>query len=238
MPESWRRAERLLRVAVSPETAHARDDRRLKVLVHASFTAGRGCYGSPRVHDDLREWHERVSQKRLVRLMQEDGLQARVRNAPRSSTCIRATSSNRHGNRSAESLDRLAASMGRKSAWRLGLTTSPAAPIRNGGRMCPRCRQMWTPGWWDRCDACPPCGPPPQRRPLRRPRDGHDQLRRSPQRPRSLLAAVALRIGQDWSHEPGRWPPIARQPVSRVCRQTAYGDGTTRTDVVHARGCP
>jgi transposase InsO family protein len=49
------------------------------VLVHASFTAGRGYYGSPRVHDDLREWEERVSRKRVIRLMQEEGLQARVR---------------------------------------------------------------------------------------------------------------------------------------------------------------
>ena len=47
--------------------------------MHASFTAGRGYYGSPRVHDDLREWEERVSRKRVIRLMQEDGLQARVR---------------------------------------------------------------------------------------------------------------------------------------------------------------
>ncbi len=49
------------------------------MLVHASFTAGRGYYGSPRVHDDLREWEERVSRKRVIRLMQDDGLQARVR---------------------------------------------------------------------------------------------------------------------------------------------------------------
>jgi hypothetical protein len=38
----------------------AQEDRRLTVLVHASFTAGRGYYGSPRVHDDLLEWEERV----------------------------------------------------------------------------------------------------------------------------------------------------------------------------------
>ena len=56
-----------------------RDDRRLKVLVHTSFKEGRGYYGSPRVQDDLVEWGERVSRKRTIRLMQEDGLQARVR---------------------------------------------------------------------------------------------------------------------------------------------------------------
>jgi transposase InsO family protein len=51
----------------------------LKVLVRTSFTAGRGYYGSPRVHDDLRDWQQRVSRKRVIRLMQEEGLRARVR---------------------------------------------------------------------------------------------------------------------------------------------------------------
>jgi hypothetical protein len=57
----------------------AQEDRRLKVLIEASFAAGRGYYWSPRVQDDLVEWGERVSRKRTIRLMQEDGLQARVR---------------------------------------------------------------------------------------------------------------------------------------------------------------
>jgi transposase InsO family protein len=51
----------------------------LKVLIHTSFTGGRGYYGSPRVQDDLLEWGEHVSRKRTIRLMQEDGLKARVR---------------------------------------------------------------------------------------------------------------------------------------------------------------
>ena len=62
-----------------PESAHARDDRRLKVLVHASFAESKGRYGSPRIHEDLSEQQERVSRKRVVRLMQEDGLVARLR---------------------------------------------------------------------------------------------------------------------------------------------------------------
>ena len=57
----------------------ARDDRRLKVLVRASFEASKRRYGSPRVHEDLLEQDEHVSRKRVVRLMQEDGLQARLR---------------------------------------------------------------------------------------------------------------------------------------------------------------
>jgi hypothetical protein len=51
----------------------------LKVLVHMSFKEGRGYYRSPRAHDDLVEWHEHVSRKHLIRLMQDEGLKARVR---------------------------------------------------------------------------------------------------------------------------------------------------------------
>jgi transposase InsO family protein len=62
-----------------PESAHARRDRRLKVLVHASFTESKQRYGSPRIHRDLVEQDEAVSRKRVVRLMREDGLKARQR---------------------------------------------------------------------------------------------------------------------------------------------------------------
>jgi len=62
-----------------PESQHARDDRRLKVMIHTSFVESRRNYGSPRVHDDLIDLQERVSRKRVVRLMQEAGLKARVR---------------------------------------------------------------------------------------------------------------------------------------------------------------
>jgi putative transposase len=62
-----------------PESRRAQDDRRLKVLLHASFTGSRGYYGSPRIHDDFVEWGEHVSRKRIIRLKQEEGLQARVR---------------------------------------------------------------------------------------------------------------------------------------------------------------
>jgi putative transposase len=62
-----------------PASARAQRDRRLKVLVHASFDASKQRYGSPRIHRDLLAQQERVSRKRVIRLMQEEGLQARVR---------------------------------------------------------------------------------------------------------------------------------------------------------------
>ena len=62
-----------------PESPRAQRDRQLKVLVRASFAASKQRYGSPRIHEDLLEEKERVSRKRVIRLMQEDGLKARAR---------------------------------------------------------------------------------------------------------------------------------------------------------------
>lgn len=62
-----------------PESAHATRDRHLKVLVRTSFQSSKQRYGSPRIHADLRDQDERVSRKRVIRLMQEDGLRARAR---------------------------------------------------------------------------------------------------------------------------------------------------------------
>jgi hypothetical protein len=36
-----------------PESARAKGDRQMKLLVHASFAASKGRYGSPRIHEDL-----------------------------------------------------------------------------------------------------------------------------------------------------------------------------------------
>src|SRR5699024_7589873 len=69
-----------------PESRRRQEDRRLKVLLHASFTGGRGYYGTPRIHDDFVAWGEHVSRKRIVRLKQEEGLNARVRKRYRVTT--------------------------------------------------------------------------------------------------------------------------------------------------------
>jgi putative transposase len=68
------------------ESTHTCDDRRLKVLVQASFQESKQRYGSPRIHADLIEQQERVSRKRVIRLMQEDGLKARARKRYKVST--------------------------------------------------------------------------------------------------------------------------------------------------------
>ena len=61
------------------ESTHARDDRRLAVLVRESHDRSRKTYGSPRVHADLDAQGIHVSRKRVIRLMQEQELKARVR---------------------------------------------------------------------------------------------------------------------------------------------------------------
>jgi putative transposase len=62
-----------------PESARARDDRRLKVRIRASHEASKRRYGSPRIHEDLKAAGEQVSRKRIARLMKEEGILARRR---------------------------------------------------------------------------------------------------------------------------------------------------------------
>ena len=57
----------------------AREDQRLLTLIRTSFTQSDATYGSPRVWDDLAEWGERCSRKRVARLMRSSGLHARAR---------------------------------------------------------------------------------------------------------------------------------------------------------------
>ena len=69
-----------------PESGHAKEDRQLRVKIRASFEASRQRYGSPRIWEDLVEDEIRVSRKRVVRLMQEQGLRARARKRFKSTT--------------------------------------------------------------------------------------------------------------------------------------------------------
>lgn len=62
-----------------PESTHAKEDRRLAVLVRESHERSRRRYGSPRVHFELAKNGVHVSRKRIVRLMQAQELVARKR---------------------------------------------------------------------------------------------------------------------------------------------------------------
>ena len=63
----------------SVPSARARTDERLRVKVRAIHKMSRGRYGSPRIHAELQERGERVSRKRVARLMGEEGLRGKKR---------------------------------------------------------------------------------------------------------------------------------------------------------------
>lgn len=62
-----------------PESQRRRDDHRLAVLVWEAHKTGRKAYGSPRVHEELKAQGVPVSRKRVIRLMQEQGLKGKTR---------------------------------------------------------------------------------------------------------------------------------------------------------------
>ncbi len=67
-----------------PESAHAAQDRILTQRITAIFKAHRGRYGSPRIHQELRDEGRQVSRRRVERLMRAAGLRARVARVYRS----------------------------------------------------------------------------------------------------------------------------------------------------------
>ena len=94
--KAWPKAAmcRVLKVSTSgfyawqrrPASDRDLEDVRLKVLIGASFDESRKTYGSPRVHKDLTEDGEHVGRNRVIRLMQEGKLVARVKRRYRSTT--------------------------------------------------------------------------------------------------------------------------------------------------------
>lgn len=62
-----------------PESARSREDRRLALLTREAHQIGREAYGSPRVHEELKAQGVHISRKRVIRLMQEQGLKGKTR---------------------------------------------------------------------------------------------------------------------------------------------------------------
>jgi putative transposase len=61
-----------------PESARATQNRQLVTKISLFHKASRGIYGSPRIHQDLVESGEDVSEKRVARLMRESGIQSKM----------------------------------------------------------------------------------------------------------------------------------------------------------------
>jgi transposase InsO family protein len=60
-----------------PESQRRLEDRRLTQVIRTAHRESRCTYGSPRLHAAFHELGERVSRKRIARLMREAGLEAR-----------------------------------------------------------------------------------------------------------------------------------------------------------------
>ena len=70
-----------------PPSSRAVEDGRLAILVREAHERSRRTYGSPRVHVELAETHGVfVSRKRVIRIMQQEGLKARIRKRYRVTT--------------------------------------------------------------------------------------------------------------------------------------------------------
>lgn len=70
-----------LRATTGAPNEHKLRDMELTAKIEEIFESSRSCYGSPRIHAELVEQGERVSRKRVARLMREAGL--RATSAPR-----------------------------------------------------------------------------------------------------------------------------------------------------------
>ena len=62
------------------------EDEKLRVLVREAHLRARRTYGSPRIHRALQRQEIRISRKRVIRLMQSEGLEARARRRYRCTT--------------------------------------------------------------------------------------------------------------------------------------------------------
>ena len=66
--DAWRRR---------PASSRAQEDGRLLEEIKAAHKAGRGTYGSPRVHRELKANGRRIGKKRIERLLRREGIAAR-----------------------------------------------------------------------------------------------------------------------------------------------------------------
>jgi putative transposase len=69
-----------------PEAERATEDAALVVEIKAAHKTGRGAYGSPRVHRELRAKGRRVGRKRVERLMRREGIAGRKKRRFRKTT--------------------------------------------------------------------------------------------------------------------------------------------------------
>ena len=69
-----------------PEAPRTQEDAEVVIEIKAASEVGRGTYGSPRVHRELRAQGRRISRKRVARLMRQEGIVARKKRRFRKTT--------------------------------------------------------------------------------------------------------------------------------------------------------
>jgi transposase InsO family protein len=62
-----------------PESKRCREDRRLTLLTRQAHVEGRRAYGSPRIHRELKAQGIDIGRNRVIRLMNAEGIQGKVR---------------------------------------------------------------------------------------------------------------------------------------------------------------
>ena len=62
-----------------PESPRSIEDRRLRVGIRAAWKKSRRVYGSHRLHEELKDEGEKLSRKRVLRLMKEDNVAGKQR---------------------------------------------------------------------------------------------------------------------------------------------------------------
>jgi putative transposase len=105
-----------------PLSARHRDDRRLRVHLRAAHRASRGTYGSPRLHQALRQAGECVGRNRVRRLMREDQLVGRARRRMRVTT-----EADPHAAAARNHLARQFQTPGPNQVWASDITALPTA---------------------------------------------------------------------------------------------------------------
>ena len=124
-------------------SARARQDQRLRIEVRVIHRQASGCYGSPRIHQELRGRGERVSRKRIARLMRVEGLRGKKKRR------FRVTTNSDHTYPVAPNLlDRKFAVEDVPARTGCGYRTSPTCPRVKDGCTWPSSWTLHRAWWW------------------------------------------------------------------------------------------
>lgn len=74
----------------NPQSTRDKEDIRLGGLIKKSFYEGRNTYGRKRIQDDLKDWGEKISKRRIGKLMEKLGLRCKTRKK------FKATTNSKH----------------------------------------------------------------------------------------------------------------------------------------------